>query len=158
MVQTSSSFTTNLQCFYLKLQHWRCQVMQGNVAMFEKLSRVIEKNWRTWWEFEDIFNRPLLIPWNWVPTTFPWAQGGRSCTYTKSVLYLSGYSQYSRWITEPFLWYSECFIITLYFSWNATFLGSGVLCMNYSQNCLNRFFEHCFRLPQRISARVFVQL
>jgi len=34
---------------------------------------------------------------------FPRAQGGRRCTCTKSVLYLSGYSQYSWWSTGPIL-------------------------------------------------------
>jgi len=43
-VQTSSSFATNLQEFYSKLQNWHRKVMQGNVAMFEKLPSVVEKN------------------------------------------------------------------------------------------------------------------
>jgi len=42
-VQTSSSFTTNLQAFYLKLQNWHHKVMQGSVATFKKLSSVVEK-------------------------------------------------------------------------------------------------------------------
>ena len=42
-VQTSSSFATNLQAFYSKLQNWRHKVMQGSIAMFEKLSSVFEK-------------------------------------------------------------------------------------------------------------------
>jgi len=39
----SSSFATNLQAFYSKLQNWRRKVMQGNVVMFEELSSVVEK-------------------------------------------------------------------------------------------------------------------
>ena len=62
------------------------------------------KNWRTWWEFEDFCNRPPSIHWNWVPAIFPWAQAARSSTYAKFFLYLSGYNQYSRWITGPILW------------------------------------------------------
>ena len=42
-MQTSSSFATNLQAIYSKLQNWRRKVMQGNVVMFEKLSSVVEK-------------------------------------------------------------------------------------------------------------------
>ena len=42
-MQISSSFATNLQAFYSKLQNWRRKVMQGNVVMFEKLSSVVEK-------------------------------------------------------------------------------------------------------------------
>ena len=42
-MQTSPTFATNLQAFYSKLQNWRRKVMQGNVAVFEKLSSVVEK-------------------------------------------------------------------------------------------------------------------
>ena len=81
-------------------------------------------------------NRPPSFLWNWIPAIFPWAQGWRSCTYAKSFLYVSGYSQYSRRIIGPILWYSEWFISTWYFSWNITFFGSGVLCVNHYHNYL----------------------
>jgi len=42
------------------------------------------------------------MPWNLVRTIFPRAQGGSSCTCIKSVLYLSAYSQNSRWMQEEF--------------------------------------------------------
>jgi len=88
--------------------------------MYEKLSSAVDKNWTTWWEFDDIYNtRAPLISWNWVPTIFFWAQ--RGCTCTKSVLYLSSYSQYSRCITGPILWSSEWFI-SMWYCWsNVTF-------------------------------------
>jgi len=118
-VQTSSSFTTKLQAFYSKFQNWRGKAMQGNVAMFEKSSSVVEKT-----EERDqslkTYNRPPSIAWNWVSAIFLWAQGG-SCIYTKSILYLSGCSQYSRLMTVPILWSSEWFFSTWYFSRNATF-------------------------------------
>jgi len=56
-----------------------------------KIVKCCWKNWRTWWEFEDIYNRPPSFPWNWVSVIFPWAQGGRS-TCAKSFLHLSGHS------------------------------------------------------------------
>jgi len=46
--------------------------MPGNVAMFEKLPNIVEKT-EELWEFEDIYNKPTLIPWSWAPTIFLWA-------------------------------------------------------------------------------------
>ena len=50
---------------------------------------------------------------------FFWAQEGRRGIFTKFVLHLSGYSQYSRWSTGTILRSWEWFISTWYFSWNA---------------------------------------
>ena len=33
------------------------------------------KNWRTCYDFEDIYNRPPSLSWNWVPMIFLWAPG-----------------------------------------------------------------------------------
>ena len=42
-LQTSSSFATNLQAFYSKLQNWCHKLLPGKVAMFEKLPSIVEK-------------------------------------------------------------------------------------------------------------------
>jgi len=83
------------------------------LVLLKKLKNLM----RVWRHLQQTIFNPL----NWVPTIFPWDQGGTRCTCTKFILCLSGYNQYSRWITGSILWPSEWFISTWYFSWNAAF-------------------------------------
>ena len=119
-----------------------CQVL---LKKFKNLMRV----WRH-------RSRPPSIRWKWVPTIFVWAQGGRKCTCTKDVLYLSGYSQHSQWITGPILLPSEWFISTWYFSWNDT---SWVLVSYAWYSQLSELaFRMLLTLPQHFSASAVFQL
>jgi len=74
---------------------------------------------------------------------FLWAQRGRRCIFTKSALYLSGYSRYPWWSTGLILWFSELFISTWYFK-KCHFLGFCELRVNHIHNCLNWLSEYRF--------------
>ena len=98
-------------------------------------------------------NRPPSMFWNWVPTIFLWAQGGRKCTCTKHVLYISGYSQHSQWITGPiFLNFGMIHKHVIFFT-KYHFFGSGELCVILKTVWMNWHSEYCFRCHS-ISLRV----
>ena len=86
--------------FYSKLQNWLRKVMQGTLLCLRNRQMLLKKLTNLL-EFEDIHNRPPSISWNRITMIFLWAQGGR-CIFTKSVLYLSVYSQYFDEVQDQF--------------------------------------------------------
>jgi len=78
----------------------------------------------------------------------------KKCIFTKSVLHLSDYSQYSWWSPEPILLFSEWFISTWYFSWNKFSRFWWAVRESYPQRS-ELAFRILLSLQQYISARGF---